>query len=334
MGETIPVTSEIRAAVRDYADNKLHNTAYLDSKLITLYWLNENCRKPQDGGEQLQSSFIESTYTTEGGNSKRTELITGLETIDTSVIDEFDKFQYDWNFTATPVIAKLKDTKLHMGGAPEKIFDYWAAKVDSGESRARQDTAYDMWTNTTDSTGKLRGFAMGIRDYRAGSGITTYGGQTIAADDGVLDPKEDATVTTLSLGAMEDLWMKLEQKTDVVITGATLYAKYWGLLQPQQRFTDTELAKAGFKNLMFNTAPVTFDSSLSTSTTIKMAYLAAGDERNKYIEYFVDPGLDFQYENIADDTPTQAITIGRYYHACQLMFPGRRWQGCFTALTG
>lgn len=35
---------------------------------------------------------------------------------------------------------------------------------------------------------------------------------------------------------------------------------FWSLLQPQQRFSDGDTAKAGFKNLMFNGAIVSEDS--------------------------------------------------------------------------
>ena len=46
---------------------------------------------------------------------------------------------------------------------------------------------------------------------------------------------------------------------DGIFTTQAQYEKYEALLQPSLRYTDTNLANVGFQNLMFKTAPVTFD---------------------------------------------------------------------------
>lgn len=46
---------------------------------------------------------------------------------------------------------------------------------------------------------------------------------------------------------------------DLILTTQGLFEKYESLLQPSLRFTDTKMADAGFQNLMFKGAPITYD---------------------------------------------------------------------------
>ena len=50
----------------------------------------------------------------------------------------------------------------------------------------------------------------------------------------------------------------------IIITSQQAYEKYESLLTGQMRYTDTDMADAGFQNLLFKGAPITFDPQLST----------------------------------------------------------------------
>jgi hypothetical protein len=50
----------------------------------------------------------------------------------------------------------------------------------------------------------------------------------------------------------------------IIITSQQGYEKYESLLTSNIRYTDTDMADAGFQNLMFKGAPITFDAAIST----------------------------------------------------------------------
>jgi len=67
----------------------------------------------------------------------------------------------------------------------------------------------------------------------------------------------DSTTTALSLAKMQERYEACKEGADapnLITTDETEFNAFWGLLQPQQRFSDGDTAKAGFRNLMFNGA--------------------------------------------------------------------------------
>jgi hypothetical protein len=57
----------------------------------------------------------------------------------------------------------------------------------------------------------------------------------------------------------------------IIITSQQAYEKYESLLTGQMRYTDTDMADAGFQNLLFKGAPITFDPQLSTGVVAAAA---------------------------------------------------------------
>ena len=73
-----------------------------------------------------------------------------------------------------------------------------------------------------------------------------------------------AALTPLKMaGVYNDCSVGNDQPT-IIITSQQAYEKYESLLTGQMRYTDTDMADAGFQNLLFKGAPITFDPQLST----------------------------------------------------------------------
>lgn len=73
----------------------------------------------------------------------------------------------------------------------------------------------------------------------------------------------NTTTEALTLARMETFYNNASVGNDrpnVILTTQALYEKYNSLLQPQLRYTDTRTADAGFENLVFHGAPVTYDT--------------------------------------------------------------------------
>jgi hypothetical protein len=54
---------------------------------------------------------------------------------------------------------------------------------------------------------------------------------------------------------------------EAVVTSYTIFQAYEAVLQPQERFTNTKLADAGFEQLAYYTAPVMPSPRVATGTT-------------------------------------------------------------------
>jgi hypothetical protein len=66
------------------------------------------------------------------------------------------------------------------------------------------------------------------------------------------------------------------------------YNRYYGALQPQQRFMDSETAKGGFSSLMFNGTPFISDSHCPTSHILLL--------NEKYLHFIVHKDADMKFE--------------------------------------
>jgi hypothetical protein len=87
---------------------------------------------------------------------------------------------------------------------------------------------------------------------------------------------------------------------DMVLTTQTLFEKYEALLQPQLRYTDTKTADAGFQNLLFKAAPVTYDVHCTAGVVyfLNSKYLTLVGHSGKWFQQteFVRPeNLDARY---------------------------------------
>ena len=99
------------------------------------------------------------------------------------------------------------------------------------------------------------------------------------------------------------------------------YSYYEGALQPQERFTNTNLADAGFIQLAFKGAPVFPDSYVPDGATTGRMYFVNFD----CIEFVVLSGADFtlgdfvrvenQSARVAQvETTAQLVVKARKYH--------------------
>jgi hypothetical protein len=64
-----------------------------------------------------------------------------------------------------------------------------------------------------------------------------------------------------------------QDQPQAIITTQSVYEQYEDSLVDQIRYTNTEMADAGFQNLMFKACPITYDADQNTTTTHKMDFL-------------------------------------------------------------
>ena len=140
-------------------------------------------------------------------------------------------------------------------------------------------------------------------------------------------PQLDSTTTTLGLSSMQAIHNLASVNNDsptVVVTTRTLYNSYYALLQPQQRFQDSESAKGGFSSLMFNGIPVLPDSYCTANYMIFL--------NENYMHLFVHSDEDMRFEPFTKPV-NQNVKLAKIYWAGAFGSSNLRLQGALTAVT-
>lgn len=136
----------------------------------------------------------------------------------------------------------------------------------------------------------------------------------------------DSATTTLSMAAMQAIDNRCTIGNDgpsVIMTGRSVYNSYYGLLQPQQRFSDGETAKGGFASLMFNSKPVVVDSH---APALHMFFL-----NEDYLNLYYHPDEDFRFEAFQKPI-NQNVKVAKIYWAGAFGTSNARMQGLLSAI--
>lgn len=136
----------------------------------------------------------------------------------------------------------------------------------------------------------------------------------------------DSSTTTLTLSALQSMFTTLsinqETPTLVVATRAN-YNRYYALLQPQQRFMDSETAKGGFTSLMFNGVPYVVGSKVPTSHIFML--------NENYLMLGVHKDEDFRFEPFQKPV-NQNVKVAKIYWMGMMGSSNNRMLGKFSAV--
>ena len=202
-----------------------------------------------NGGAKIVVPIIYGTNSTAGSYS-------GSDTIDTTAQTGITAAEYDWKqYAATVTITGIEEAKNNGEAA---IIDLLEGKIMQAEQTIIQNMNTMFYSN---GAGNGSGSAIGGIDATDAdnswwrSSLTNQGG-------------------ALTLAAMSTMYNNVSVGNDqptIIITDQDEYEKYEALLQPNLRYTSADVADAGFQNLLFKGAPVTYDSDTNLDT--KMFFL-------------------------------------------------------------
>ena len=160
------------------------------------------------------------------------------------------------------------------------------------------------------------------------SASNTYGGISQSSNSWAA-AVVDSTTTALSLTALQSAYESCKvdnDKVDHIFFDEAQYSKYWSLLQPQQRFTDSATASAGFGNLLFQGAVCMADSYCPSNYIVGI--------NMKHVSLKSSTKRKFPGEFIPFDAPiNQDAKVAHIRWAGQLTCCQPRKQFVFTALT-
>ena len=218
-----------------------------------------------NGGAKIVVPIIYGTNSTAGSYS-------GSDTIDTTAQTGITAAEYDWKqYAATVTITGIEEAKNNVEAA---IIDLLEGKIMQAEQTIIQNMNTMFYSNGAGNGGK---------DFLGLNGLVGTGNDSGSAIGGIDATDSDnswwrSSLTdqggALTLAAMSTMYNNVSVGNDqptIIITDQDEYEKYEALLQPNLRYTSADVADAGFQNLLFKGAPVTYDSDTNLDT--KMFFL-------------------------------------------------------------
>jgi hypothetical protein len=263
-----------------------------------------------DGGTQIVVPVAYATTTAAGW-------YTGSDSLSTTANDQIDNAVFDWAFAYANITVTRTDELKNSG--KEQVINFVKSKVQLAEKTLASSIG-DALHNGASASNQIVGLETAISSSRTYGNIldTTYSWWAAQVD---------STTTTITLPAIRALMGKATQGNDrptVAVTTQTIYNSIWGLLQPQQRYMDSDSADAGFQSLMFEGKPIIVDNHADTG------YLFLINE--DYIHLYVHKDENFRFEPFIKPL-NQNASSAKIYWAGALCVDNPRMMGVLSAIT-
>jgi hypothetical protein len=252
-------------------------------------WLTDKGRmRMDDGGVKIIEPLIHAQNSTVGTYS-------GYDTISLTPQTGITAAEFDWKQLAGSIAINGLEEAQNSGES--RVLNLLEAKIMQLEESLQEKLNTMFFANGTANSGKDW---MGLEGIVLATGSV---GNISQATDAWWASKVTALGGALTLAAMTTSYNNVSVGNDIpdgVFTTQTLFEKYEGLLAPNLRYTDTDLAKAGFNNLMFKTCPVQFDVHCPSGVMyfLNSKYLTVVGHKDRWFEQtdFVRPeNMDARY---------------------------------------
>lgn len=242
---------------------------------------------------------------------------TGNDQLSTTANDQIDNAVFDWAFAYANITISRTDELKNSGKS--QIINFVKSKVQLAEKTLASNLG-DALHSGASASNQIVGLETAISSGR------TYGNIN-SSTYSWWDAQVDSTTTTITLPAIRTIVGKATQGNDrptVFITTQTIYNSIWGLMQPQQRYMDSDSADAGFQSLMFEGKPIIVDNHADTG------YFFAINE--DYIHFYVHKDENFRFEPFIKPTNQNAASA-KIYWAGALVVDNPRMMGVLSAIT-
>lgn len=280
--------SLLATTLANYRDQLTDNV--FTARPLTYHLMDKGRIRMLDGGTKIVEPLIYGQNSTVGSYS-------GYDTISLTAQEGISAAEFEWKqYAASIAISGIEEAKNNGDAA---ILNLLEAKVMQAEESMREGFNTMFFGDGTGNSGKDWN---GLGNLVEASG--TVGGINRATSGNEFwRSYEENTSGALTLAQMNTAYNSVSVGTDhpdLVLTTQTLYEKYESLLQPQLRYTDTKTADAGFQNLLFKAAPVTYDTGCTSGVMyfLNSKYLTLVGHSGKWFSQteFVRPeNLDAKY---------------------------------------
>lgn len=242
----------------------------------------------------------------------------GADTLNVNDNDQITAAEYTWKALYTNITILRTDELKNAGD--EQMVSLVKSKVKVAEKQMEDQLGTGIFSNNTNAKS-----IVGLPQIVATG--NTIGGISQTNFSWWQAGSVDTTTTTLSLSALQTVWNLCtigSWSPSVAITTRSIFNSYYALLQPQQRFQDTESASGGFQSLLFNGLPVLPDSHCTSSAL----YMLNED----YIHLWAHKEEDMRFEPFAKPV-NQNVKVAKIYWMGSYGTSNTRLQGALTAIT-
>lgn len=204
----------------------------------------------EDGGAKIVLPLIHAENAASG-------VYTDRDALSTTVSTGLTAAEFNWKQYYSTITISGREEFINNG--TEQIINLLEAKVMQAEETIAENLD-EMFFGSAAGANDWNGLGNLIEGH---PNDTTIGGinpqsnaywasyRVTGADTALTIPIMTTAFNTVTVGA---------DSPKVILTTQALYEKYESLLQPQARYTSMETADAGFQNLLFKNAPVTYDT--------------------------------------------------------------------------
>lgn len=240
----------------------------------------------------------------------------GADTLSTTDNDQITAAEYQWKQIYANITISRRDELVNSGDS--QIINFVKAKTEIAEK-----TLADKLGDGIYSDGSTAKQLIGLRSI-VDSGNTVGG--IAQGTYSWWQSQENSSTTTLTMSALQSMFNTLSINNEhptVLLATRAIYNLYYALLQPQQRFTDSETAKGGFSNLMFNGVPFIAGSKVPSSHLFML--------NERYLHLYVHTKEDMRFEPFQVPI-NQAVKSAKIFWMGALGSSNCRMQGKFTAI--
>lgn len=261
-----------------------------------------------NGGTSIIQPLMYAQITSAGAYSANASL-------DTTDNDVFTAAEYAWKFYYANITVSGADE--HKNSGDQAILDFVKNKIMAAEMTLKDIIGTDLYGSGSGNA--LGGLRLIVDNANTVGGIDQSSYSWWQA-------QENASTTVTTLAALQSMYntLSINGKPPTVITSTrSIYNFVYALLQPQQRFVDTETAKAGFTSIMFNGTP------LIPSSKVPASHLFMLNE--EFLNFYYHPERNFKFDPFIKST-TQDAKTGKIFFMGNLGTSNCRMHGKFTAL--
>lgn len=240
----------------------------------------------------------------------------GAETLSNTDNDVITGAEFQWKQRYVSIIISRKDELKNAGDS--QILNFVKSKTQIAEKTMSDKLGDGLYSDGTNAKSII-----GLRSIIATGNSVGGISQT---DNSWWRSQVDTSTTTAGMAVFQTMYNNLcinNEHPTVGMATRTVYNLYYALLQPQQRFMDSETAKGGFQSLMFNGTPIIAGSKVPSGHLMWLneAYLTLG----------VHSQEDMRFEPFAKPI-NQNVKVAKIYWMGIFGSSNNRMHGKFTGL--
>lgn len=309
------VTTTMYNRSKKLADNVSNNNALLQRLE------KKGKRKPFSGGRQIMQEL-------EYGENSTFGWYSGYDPLNISPSDVFTAALYD--IKQASVAVSISGLEELQNSGDQQMIDLLESRIGNAERTMRNQMAAAVYGDGTAAAGKAIG---GLQLLVSDTGQGTIGGINSTlwtfwrniVFDATTDGGAAASAANI-LGYMNRVWLQLVRgtdKPDLIVADNNYYRFYWEALQPQQRFTSSDMAQAGFESLKYMSADVVFDGGIGGACPANHMYFLNTD----YL--YMRPHTKREYVPLSPDrfSTNQDAMVKLIGWAGNMTTSGRKFQG-------